>query len=581
LGRLVVQIEILVVALLCSCLSIKAQIPYDQISESTDVFPKEIPKLVINTDILICGERLHYKVFTLVESGEISSLSKISYVSLRDERDSVVLNHKLKLERGLAHGTFFIPTSLKTGIYRLVGHTNFSLNNVENGLASRKIYIVNPYLKPPMNIQKDSTGPREVLSSKVISDIIDSPSANGPSVFSDKSSYKKREKITLSIENPNGKFGYGNYTLSVRKIDPVKNRNPSLLKKTVVNEKDDFFYIPELRGELISGSVLTVDDNVPVADKVVALSIPGKNYIFRTAKTNNDGRFFVSIDEPYETTNSIVQIDETNREQYKLVLDKKEFEFKEKEDLPILRLDSNLKEWLEERSIQVQIENAYFKQDDRVTTVEDFAEPFYGSLGTKFVLDDYTRFPSLEETFVEVVTLARIRNKAGKNSFEVFDPFNPYKKGAYGSLYPLLLLDGILVQDADEILEYSAKEIESIKVFPNTYRYGPKIYRGIIDFKTKGEVYEPRLDESYIKEFELTRPFPHKKFASPNHSDESYKRLPDYRTQLYWEPNIQLFVEDMTLTFYASDVTGSYEIVLEGYTDSGKHIIMNKRFIVE
>ena len=146
---------------------------------------------------------------------------------------------------------------------------------------------------------------------------------------------------------------------------------------------------------------------------------------------------------------------------------------------------------------------------------------------------------------------------------------------------PLLLLDGILVQDANDLLAYSANEIESIRVYPHAYRYGPKIYQGIIDFKTKGVSYEQYLDGTYIKKIELISPLPVKKFTSPDHSDGLYNRLPDYRTQLYWEPNIRLLSKEMTQYFYASDVTGTYEINLEGYTQNGNHVVVYERFIVE
>ena len=131
LGRLAMRKEIVFVVLLCFGLSLKAQIAHDQISTNVEVFQKEIPKMIINADLLLTGERLHYKFYNLTESGEISSLSKISYVSLRTDKDSIIFSHKLKLENGSAHGSFFIPTALKTGIYRLLSHTNFSLNNQE------------------------------------------------------------------------------------------------------------------------------------------------------------------------------------------------------------------------------------------------------------------------------------------------------------------------------------------------------------------------------------------------------------------------------------------------------------------
>lgn len=573
--------KILLSILLSIGFAAKGQIANDLISRNTgDEFQTEIPKIIINANVLLTGECLSYKVYNLLESGKTSTQSKISYVSLRTDKDSVIFDHKLKLQHGTAYGTFFIPPALKTGKYKLLNYTNFSLDNEIKAVAHRKVYIINPFIKSVTNVQKDSAQTKEVLAPYAIP-ISFAPQAlsSGPSIKTNKPSYKKREKISIGIENPSGAKGYGNYTLSVRKVDPVKVPDPRLSNYTNVAEMGNMLYIPELRGEIISGKVLTLENKEPAANKIVALSIPGKNYVFKTAKTNSKGQFFLSIDEPYETKNCIIQINEPNRERYKITLDHKRYKIKE-EEFPTLKLDAGLKDWLQERSIQLQIANAYFKQDSIVADI-GLENLFYKGLGTEFKLDEYTRFPSLKETFVEVITLARIRKKNGKDALEVFDPYNPYKEGPFSTLAPLLLLDGILVQDPNDILFYNAREIESIRVFPQTYRYGPKIYRGIIDFKTIEEDYEPHLDRPHIIEFKLIRPLPEKKYSSPDYSSNTLDRIPDYRTQLCWEPNMELSSEAITNSFYASDVAGIYAVTLEGYTNNGQYVFVEQRLVVE
>ena len=573
---------IVFIVLLISGFLGQAQISHDQILKVKNVFPKEIPQLVTNTDLLICGERLHYELINLTESGRTSPLSKISYVSLRNVKDSVIFNHKLKLENGLSHGTFFIPATLKTGVYRLLGYTNFSLNNLDNPIAERNIYIINAYVKSTTNYNKDNTKLNNVLSYSSDADlhVTQKSPSYGLLLKTDKPTYRKRSQISLSIENPNGKFGYGNYVLSVRRIDPVKISKRIGADESIEIEKRKDFYMPELHGEILSGRVVASENKGDVANKIVAFSIPGRNYVFKTAKTDNTGHFSISIDEPYNTRNCLIQIDEPNREQYEIIIDNNDLKLKTKDSSQEPPLDPSLKDWLQERSIQIQIENAYFTLDKELAG-SGFASPFYGGLATEFMLDEYTRFSSLEETFVEVITLARIRNKAGKKVFQVFDPYSPINSGPFSSLDPLLLLDGILVQDANDILTHSANEFSSIRVFPQTYRYGPKIYLGIIDFSTKEENFALSLEGTYIQEFELISPLADKKNAFPDHSDQSYDRLPDYRTQLYWEPQIELFSNEMAHIFYASDVAGVYQITLEGFTLNGQHVAAHKRFIVE
>lgn len=564
----------LLFVLLCINFVAKGQIAHDQISGDLQIFPRENTKLVINTNVLLAGESLQYKIFNHADSGTSSSLSKVAYVSLRGVKDSVIFEHKLRLEKGMAQGFFFIPTTLSTGVYQLLGYTNFSLNNSENGIAPKSIYIINPYVKRnvPLENEIDSTQ-RVRIFPNTITDVLPLPGINDISIKTDKSTYALREAINLTVENLNGENGFGNYTLSVRRLDPVQISDPQGRSETYKIQDRNVFYLPELRGELIFGRVLTANGEIPIKRQTVAFTVPGTDYIFKMAKTNRQGRFFISIDEPYETANSIIQVVGPDKEQYKIVLDDKMFNSTELESTNDLQLDPGIQDWLQERSIQLQIQNAYFNEGSIVVSEEGGRDRFYGNVGRDYLLDDYTRFPSLKETFVEVVTFARIRRKDGKEVFEVFDPYNPYKDGPFSSRDPLLLLDGMLVQDPDEVFGYSAHDIERIHVFPGPYRYGPEVFWGIIDITSKKGDFRPRLNGEYMKEFELESPLLNKRYSSPNYSGIELQRIPDYRTQLFWAPNVRIDSRELSQHFYTSDVLGTFQIVLEGYTDNGRHIL--------
>lgn len=572
----------LLFVLLCISFVAKGQIAHNQISANTQIFPRENTKLVINTNVVLAGEPLQYKIYNHTDSGTLSSLSKIVYVSLRGSKDSVIFEHKLRLEKGMAQGSFFIPATLKTGIYQLFGYTNFSLNNSKNAIASKSIYSINPYVKRnvPLKNELDSTRQTRIFLD-TIKNIHSLSGTNGISFKTDKSVYALREGVHLTVENLNEEKVYGNYVLSVRRLDPIQISDPQESLETYSIQDKNIFYLPELRGELIFGRVLTANGEKPIENQIVSFTVPGKDYIFKMAKTNRYGRFFISIDEPYETANSIIQVVGKKKEQYKIVLDDTVFNSNESESVGDLLLDPDIKDWLQERSIQIQIQNAYFNEEDIIISEEKSRDYFYGNIGKKYLLDDYTRFPTLKETFVEVVTLARIRRKEGKEVFEVFDPYNPYKEGPFSSEDPMLLLDGVLVQDHNEVLEHSARDIEHIKVFPGPYRYGPEVFWGIIDIATKKGDFKPRLGGEYIKEFELKSPLSNKRYSSPDYSNKALQRIPDYRIQLYWEPKVRLDSKELSRHFYASDVPGIYQIELEGYSDNGRYVVAKQYFEVK
>jgi hypothetical protein len=568
--------------LLCINFVVKGQISNDQISAVTQIFPKENAKLVINANVLLAGEPLQYKIYNHTDSGAISSLSKVAYVSLRGIKDSVIFEHKLRLEKGMAQGSFFVPTGLATGAYQLLGYTNFSLNNSENGIASKSVYIINPYVTRNVLSENEIDS---VQQTRIIPDTITDThlrfEVSDISLKTDKPIYALRKGVNLTVENLNGENGFGNYALSVRRLDPVQISNPQGRSETYSIQDRNIFYLPELRGELIIGRVLSVDGDKPIENQMVAFTVPGTDYIFKMAKTNRKGRFFISIDEPYETANSIIQVVGPNKERHKIVLDAKVFNSTELEPANDLELDPGIRDWLLERSIQLQIQNAYFNEGSLVVSEVGDSERFYGNVGRDYLLDDYTRFPSLKETFVEVVTFARIRRKDGKEVLEVFDPYSPYKEGPFSSREPLLLLDGMLVQDHDEVFGYSAHDIERIHVFPGPYRYGPEVFWGIIDITSKKGDFKPRLRGEYMKEFELESPLPNRRYSSPDYSSKGLQRIPDYRTELFWAPNVRVDSKELTQHFYTSDVPGTYQVILEGYTEEGGYVLARQYFKVK
>lgn len=556
-----------------------AQIPKEQITVDLNVFPQEKVELSINSELLLAGELLQYKGFVLDKLNKSSELSKVLYVSMRNDEDSIVFSHKLKVEKGTANGDFFIPSSLKTGIYTLIGYTNFSRNNTQTGFVQKKLYIINTFVKPQVNSKLVDTVNIKALSDNDIATLPKMNSSGIVHIATNKKTYGHREQVTLNIENPSGSFD-GNFVLSVRKVDPIEiSDKPSTLKEDSSSEE---FYVPELRGELISGVVLSKSDGKPIANKAVSLSIPGKDYIFKIAKTNKEGRFFFSVDEGYDADESIVQLykAETEAVNFTLTMDKKDFNLQKKTPT-VLKLDPSIKDWLEERSVQLQIENAYFDAKKDSILDNKVNKAFYDNLGVEFLLDDYTRFPSVRETFVEVVTPAAVRGSGDNIRFLVYNAYDPNQLAKFNDLPPLVLMDGMMVQNNNDVINYNSREIKGIRVVPQPYRYGPKVYSGIIAIETKTGNFVPRQTEDYIEKIKLPPAVKKKQSYRLDYDEDSgLSRIPDYRFQLLWQPHLRLHEKSYSTTFYTSDVSGFYEVLFQGYTDDGQYISTQKYITV-
>lgn len=556
-----------------------AQIPKEQVSVDTSVFPQETVELSINSNLLLAGEPLQYKCFALNASKNPSELSKVLYVSLRNQQDSIVFNHKLRVENGTCNGDFFIPSSLETGIYTLIGYTNYSRNNSENSFFQKHLYIINTFVKNKSFAKISDTlklQTRKIDITKEPSNLVNSGMIL---IKTDKDSYAFREKVKLNIE-PGADNLSGNFSLSIRKVNPVEISGEVARSSPIPGS--ELFYIPELRGELISGVVYSKTENKPIANQTLSLTVPGKDYIFNLAKTNAQGRFFFSVFGGYDADESVIQLIKTERDTVNISLrmDNKEFNLENKPP-SFIKLDHNLKSWLEERSVQLQIENAYFDVKKDSILANKINPSFYDNLGTEFLLDDYTRFPTVRETFVEVVTLAAVRGSGETSRFLVYNAYDPNRLAKFNDLPPLVLMDGMLVQNNNEVLNYNAREIKSIRVVPQPYRYGPKVYSGIIAIETKTGNFVPKLSKDYVEKIKLSPAIKEKQRYTPDYTNITLSRIPDYRVQLLWEPALKLKNQNYSTDFYASDVEGVYEIVLKGYTTAGDFISTSKFISVE
>jgi len=59
------------------------------------------------------------------------------------------------------------------------------------------------------------------------------------------------------------------------------------------------------------------------------------------------------------------------------------------------------------------------------------------------------------------------------------------------------------------------------------------------------------------------------------------KRIPDYRIQLLWLPNLEISSKTNEINFFTSDVNGTFEISLEGFTNNGDPVSLKEIIVVE
>lgn len=538
----------------------------NSVNELNEVDKKINESIYISTNAnsFLTGETLQYKLFCIDKLANTASIfSKIAYVQLIDNNKKTVFAHKLFLDKATGNGDFFIPTTLETGSYKLIGYTNWMLNKTVPDYFSTDIYIVNPYKENPSGstVSYNSVSSETVNNSNISFDIKNK-------------SYNTRDLIELNVKSNSDEFTKGNYTLSVRKTDGFLVQNKAIFSgKTNQNGEitNSQFVLPELRGEIITGKISSA--NAEIKNKKVALSIVGKNADLKIVKTDDQGKFIVILEKENSNSNIIVQVLESGKEDYIIEIDKqKDVDFSNL-TFPVVQFNSDFKQNITDRLISTQVENAYYdvKKDSVISPA--IALPFFGASSEEYILDDFTRFPNIEETVTEILKGVYYRKNDNIYSIHVFDNNDNYES----ALPTMIIVDGLIIEDLNEFFAFNPKNLFKVNVVRGIYYYGSKSFNGIVSFTTKNGDYDTKLKGKFIVRPEILRPQVKKNYFSPDYTSNKNVRIPDYRHQLLWQPNIDLS-KTSNSKFYASDVSGKYEVSLEGFSASGKPVFI-KDFI--
>ncbi|MDO9182212.1 MAG: hypothetical protein Q7U04_07375, partial [Bacteriovorax sp.] len=286
-------------------LLIKSYSSYSQIILKSDDIAayKNIPQEKIfvhhNTTFLLTGEYLYYKIYCMnANTNNLSDISKIAYVELVGTDKVSVFKHKLKLNNGLGQGDFLIPTKIPSGNYKLIAYTQWMKNLPQNQFFQSDISIINPFQEnqssvleknQPVNIQNLNHKTENAENNNISSN---SEENNYLDLNLNANSFKNREKVILTIKSLKNNLSDGNYSISVRKIDTLQIPKrittntyialypPKLSSNSISNST---IYLPELRGELITGKLFYKDTKLAASNTKVALSIQGKQSIFKIA----------------------------------------------------------------------------------------------------------------------------------------------------------------------------------------------------------------------------------------------------------------------------------------------------------
>lgn len=331
-------------------------------------------------------------------------------------------------------------------------------------------------------------------------------------------------------------------------------------------------HLPEIKGHLVQGRILN-NKNQPMPGKIGYLASPGKKIRLYVSKSDTAGRVRFQLKDFQETGKVIAQTNYELDSLCHIEIDKPFSTEYANWTASDLRLDISIEDELLQRSIGMQVQEAYYEDETyfRFKKIETDSIPFYGKADEVYQLDDYTRFPVMEEVMREYVKGVWVRKRGEQFRFMVLDKGRENKAGVFQD-NPLTLLDGVPIFNINKVLEIDPIKVQKIEVMTRKYFLGPLILNGIVSLSTyngdlSGIVLDPRSISIDYEGLQSQR-----EFYSPRYNSAALRSstLPDQRNQLYWNGNVKLIGgKVLPVEFYTSDVEGNFYVVVEGLTSKG------------
>ena len=341
-----------------------------------------------------------------------------------------------------------------------------------------------------------------------------------------------------------------------------------------------FEFAPEYAGHIITGKVINKNTGDPAEDVTAFVSVPAKNYQVESAVSDAQGvvkfdirNFFGTDDIAVQTANPLdtnYRIDITNP------FSEKNFTNKISELNPSRSVNA-----LVSNSISSQVQNIYAGENLQKFYAHEIADStaFYGKPDQSYLLDDYTRFNTMEEVMREYIANITVRKHDGHFHYKVLN--YPYK--LFFEDDPLVLFDGVPVSDMNKIIAFDPLKVRKIELMNRKYFLGHYVADGIISYTTyngdlAGFQFDPNVLILKYEGLQLQR-----EFYSPIYEtqDEIESRLPDFRNVLYWSPDVNTNESGKKqISFYTSDVKGKYIVVVQGITNDGKAGVQTATFTV-
>ncbi len=528
------------------------------------------------------GERIWYKAYISRYSGlVVNSPSKTLYVELLNSTGKMMLEQTIRLDSGHAVGDMILPDSMATGTYFLRAYTNFQRNFGDEVLFSKPLPILKLTLKPVY------TNERENEESNLLT------------MAPTKTSYKTRDNIKLKIElkDQHGNPSNGDLSISVTDASQVikvpawgsiLDKFPT--RKEEINKPVTSRFRAE-SGFVVRGQFRNPRGKGEKADLNFIRFHPSEYFVVETDKHGNftlqdmhfEGETEVSLNSVKGPLAGSVKL--MPRDAAPFHPPKPAYSIETVDQHAVQRLFTGFNkpqdsQMLEEVIVRGEVDT--FKKQAVETN-----NHAYGDVGEYVFGEDRikTQFPNLLFT-LQALNISGLIVNPTDNAVYFARHSKPKMYTAGGpadveedmaKYSPMVTLDGMPMLGAagDALRAIDPNGVGSIEVTKSqsTIRGSLAPYGVIAVFSKRGTKNDRSefTNANFLKIQGYTLP---NEFRHPNYEYNRNSAEVDYRSTLYWNPLVTISQDSGSaqVSFFASDLSGTYRVVVEGVNGDGEPV---------
>ena len=519
-------------------------------------------------DVYVAGVAVWLSAWCLdAGTGRLSGFSKTAYVEVHSPT-GMVQTAKIALNGGRGAGRLTLPTTLPTGNYRLFAYTRLGAS--EEGFdpvpGSRTLSVFNT-----LSTERTEGGVELVPEAPQAPSV---PSAGQLSVLAGNAGPSGSTQIILT----NNGSEPVSFSLSIRHDDGIPAPAGAHVADFVRGIRSlpaargfDASVIPEYEGEVIRARVTGTDAAGvrAVRDKYAFISSPGSGEDLYTESVDGEGNALFFTSNIYGDKDMFLEIQDLDRNNICHLELVSPFLDLPAGELPSLQLYNGWGRALELRGLGMQLEKN-FDADTLYTALPARVHRIFDERDcVRYILDDYTRFPLMEELFIEFIPELRVRRVNGKRELQIH--LSDHLGGFYfQSGYSLVLLDGIPVLDHEKLLAYDPLLVHHIDIYPDAYFLGIRSFSGVVNFVTyKGTLPSMKFEDNVrVVDFQGCS-LPLAYTCQGVGSD-----YPDYRQTIYWHPLLTLAPgESTSVECKTPAYSGRFEVFAEGLSEAGEAVV--------